>query len=271
VKLSLVKFIGKLVKVIFNYEVTHTIHDYLGGDLMRMLFGMVVSIVFSSLVILPNHLEAEGTDDNKYIQLAPANQIDIYERQILNSPIKYPQIKGLENVTAEQKINLTLRAGAEVANKHRLKLLADEKEAKAKWNSSQGPWRPYEYVFTYKIPFSDQNHLSVIYNEYFYTGGAHGISIGTTYNFNTKTGELIPLSKIIDGKTKVIQDYVFQQLQKQYSGYILIKSPNEIELNDKVRLWVFEKDGIKLIFKEYEVAAYAAGMPEVFVPYQVFK
>lgn len=238
---------------------------------MRTLFGMVISIVISSLILLPNQLEAEVTQNSKFIQLAPTNEIEIYERKILNSPIKYPQIKGLENTTAEQEINLTFRAGAELANKQRLKLLADEKEAKEKWNSSQGPWRPYDYVFTYKIPFYDQNHSSVIYNEYFYTGGAHGMSIGTTYNFNTKNGDLIPLSKIIGKKTKVIQKFVYQQLQKQYRGYILIKSPDEIDLNDKDRLWVFDKDGIKLIFKEYEVAAYAAGMPEIFVPYQVFK
>ena len=56
-----------------------------------------------------------------------------------------------------------------------------------------------------------------------------------------------------------------------YKGYVLIKSPNEIDLSDKNRLWAFDHAGIKLIFKEYEVAAYAAGMPEVFIPVQVYQ
>jgi Deacetylase PdaC/Protein of unknown function (DUF3298) len=238
---------------------------------MRKFYRLAMTTIIASSFILPIHSKAEITQNSKFVQLAPTEKATIYEMKIKNTPIKYPQEKGLKNGQAQQKINSTLKNGAELANKNRLKLLADEKEAKKKWNSSQGPWRPYEYVFTYKVPFNHLDHLSVIYYEYYYTGGAHGMTTGTTYNFDMKTGDLIPLSKLIDSKTKIIQEFTYQQLQKKFSGYILIKSPNEIILNDKDRLWVFDKAGIKLIFNEYEVAAYAAGMPEIVVPYQVFQ
>ncbi|WP_179194751.1 DUF3298 and DUF4163 domain-containing protein [Bacillus sp. EAC] len=232
---------------------------------MKYFFRMIVVIIFSSLTIMPSSTKAEVK------QLAPIEKAQIYKVKLKNSPITYPQVKGLKNRIAQEKINATLRKGADLANKNRLKLLFEEKEAKKKWTSSQGPWRPYEYIFTYKVPFNDRNKLSVIYNEYSYTGGAHGMTVGTTYNFNINTGEIIPLSKLINNKAKVIQQYAYQQLQKKYSGYILIESPNEIALNDKNRLWVFDQKGIKLIFGEYEVAAYAAGMPEVVVPYHMYK
>ncbi|WP_129690088.1 DUF3298 and DUF4163 domain-containing protein [Gottfriedia acidiceleris] len=197
--------------------------------------------------------------------------IKITEQKLNDAPIKYPQISGASNSTAQQKINSILKQGADLANSNRLKLLEDEKEAKSKWDASQGPWRPYEYVFTYKVLYNNLDKLSVIYNEYSYTGGAHGMTMGTTFNFDVKTGEVVPLSKLINENTKSVQEYAYQQLQKKYKGYVLIKSPNEIDLSDKNRLWAFDHAGIKLIFKEYEVAAYAAGMPEVFIPVQVYQ
>ncbi|PEJ58177.1 MULTISPECIES: DUF3298 and DUF4163 domain-containing protein [unclassified Bacillus (in: firmicutes)] len=202
---------------------------------------------------------------------ALTRHIKISEQKLNDAPIKYPQISGAPNSTAQQTINNLLKQGADTANNNRLKLLEDEKEAKAKWDSSQGPWRPYEYVFTYKVLYNNLDKLSIIYKEYSYTGGAHGMTTGTTYNFDVKTGEIVPLSKLINENTKSVQEYAYQQLQKKYKGYVLIKSPNEIDLSDKNRLWAFDHAGIKLIFKEYEVAAYAAGMPEVFIPVQVYQ
>lgn len=240
---------------------------------MKKITGCLITCIIASSLIIPNHSKAAIKQDSKVVQLAPTTlkKANINEVKLKNSPIKYPQVKGLSSKKAEQKINYTLQKGAQLANQHRLKLFADEKEAKKKWDSSQGPWRPYEYLFTYKVPFNDQGKLSVMYNEYVYTGGAHGMTTGTTYNFDTKTGDLIPLSKLIKGKEKSIRDYTYQQLQKKFNGYILIKSPKEIILDDQKRLWVFDKEGIKLIFSEYEVAAYAAGMPEIVLPYKLYK
>lgn len=240
---------------------------------MKKMYLFAFLFVITNAMLLPCNINAELNQNNKTLQLAPTTvqKAKIYAVKLKNSPIKYPQVRGLSNKNAELKINATLQQGAQLANQHRIKLFADEKEAKKNWDASQGPWRAYEYVFTYKVPFNDSGKLSVIYNEYSYTGGAHGMTIGTTYNFDTMTGNIIPLSKLIKGKEKSIQDYTYQQLQKKYSGYILIKSPNEIILNDKNRLWVFDKVGIKLIFNEYEVAAYVAGMPEIVVPFSYIR
>ncbi|WP_158095112.1 DUF3298 and DUF4163 domain-containing protein [Gottfriedia luciferensis] len=230
------------------------------------LLGMLINSIHLSST---KYVEAETRDLNKQDSLI--RHIKISEQKIENSPIRYPKISGASNSNAEQKINLTLKQGAELANNNRLKLIEDEKEAKNKWNASQGPWRPYEYVFTYKVPYNNLDKLSVIYKEYLYTGGAHGMTVGTTTNFDVKTGNIVQLSDLINGNTKAVQEYAYQQLQKKYKGYVLIKSPNEINLDDKNRLWQFDHAGIKLLFKEYEVAAYAAGMPEAFIPLQVYQ
>jgi len=240
---------------------------------MKKIIGFLITCVMTSSIVIPTYSQAAVKQSSKLVQLSPATvqKAQVYEVKLRNTPIKYPQVKGLSSKKAEHKINTTLQKGAKVANQHRLKLLADEKEAKAKWTSSQGPWRPYEYVFTYKVPINDAGKLSVVYYEYVYTGGAHGMTTGTTFNFDLNTGDQVQLSKLINGNEKSIQEYTYQQLQKKYSGYVLIKSPNEIVLNDKNRLWVFDQEGIKIIFSEYEVAAYAAGMPEIVVPYHIFQ
>ncbi|PGS50199.1 DUF3298 and DUF4163 domain-containing protein [Bacillus sp. AFS041924] len=236
----------------------------------KFIYYFFIIIMTSSINMATFKNVNAGTKDEIQVN-SLARHIKITEQKLNNAPIKYPQISGALNQAAQQKINNLLKQGAELANNNRLKLLEDEKEAKAKWDSSQGPWRPYEYVFTYKVLYNNLDKLSVIYNEYSYTGGAHGMTIGTTFNFDVKKGEVVPLSNLINGNTKPVQEYAYQQLQKKYKGYVLIKSPNEIDLTDKNRLWAFDHAGIKLIFKEYEVAAYAAGMPEVFIPIQVYQ
>lgn len=240
---------------------------------MKTLIGFLISSIMIGFILIPTYTQAAVKQNSKMVQYSPATvqKAQVYEVKLKNSPIRYPQVKGLSSKKAEQKINATLLKGAKVANQHRLKLFVDEKEAKDKWTSDQGPWRPYEYVFTYKVPFDDAGKLSVVYYEYVYTGGAHGLTSGTTYNFDLKTGNLIQLSELIKGNEKTIQDYTYQQLQKNYSGYVLITSPKEITLNDKNRLWVFDQQGIKFIFSQYEVAAYVAGMPEIVVPYNIFQ
>ena len=224
---------------------------------------------FSSSI--PNQVKAKVHQTTKLTQLSLTKKAVIYEKRIKNSPIFYPQIKGLANQNAQRKINTTLLKEAQSANKNRLKLLEEEKIEKKNWKSSLGPWRPYDYKFTYKVPYNDHNRLSVIYYQYIYTGGAHGNTKGITINFNTSTGDVIPLSKLINVKQKAVQTYAYNSLQKKYKGYTLIHSQNEIVLTDKDRLWVFDKIGIKLIFNQYEVAAYAAGMPEIVIPSSIYK
>jgi hypothetical protein len=220
---------------------------------------------------LSSHVKAEVNQTTKVVQLSRINKAVIYEKRLKNSPIIYPQVRGLKNQNAQRNINATLLKGAQSANKDRLKLIQQEIKDKKDWKVSMGPWRPYEYKFTNKVPYNENNRLSVIYYQYIYTGGAHGNTVGSTFNFNTMTGELIPLSKVINGKQEVVQNYTYNSLQKKYEGYTLIHSPSEIDLTDKVRLWAFDKSGIKLIFNEYEVAAYAAGMPEIVIPYSIYK
>ena len=218
---------------------------------------------------LPNYVNAKVNQIP--VQQNATKKAVIYEKYLENSPIIYPQVKGLANQKAQRKINAALLKKAQSANKNRLKLLEDEKVAKKHWKSSLGPFRPYEYKFTYKVPYNANNRLSVIYYQYIYTGGAHGNTKGITFNFNTSTGEVIPLSKMINGKQKAVQTHAYSSLQKKYKGYTLIHSQNEIVLTDKDRLWFFDKNGIKLIFNQYEVAAYAAGMPEVVIPSSIYK
>lgn len=229
----------------------------------KLIFLLILVLVHS--ISMPK-IHSEMKETSKLVQLAANQKAHIYVAQIRNSPIRYPQVSGLSNQYAQKNINNKLKHEAILANNNRLKLIEDEKQEKKSWDSSKGPWRPYEYKFTYKVPFNENNKLSIIYYEYYYTGGAHGGTNGKTFNFDLKTGDYIPLSSIIRGKQKEIQKYTYDMLQKKYEGYVLIHSPFGILLNDQDRLWVFNKKGITLIFKEYEVAAYAAGMPEIIVP-----
>lgn len=93
-------------------------------------------------------------------------------------------------------------------------------------------------------------------------------------NVGANTGNIINLSKVIKGKTKIVRNYVFKDLlnqQKRGQESLLIDSVNEVTINDTGRPWVFNSKGIKLFFHEYEVAPYSSGNPGVVVPETVYK
>lgn len=200
-----------------------------------------------------------------------AKPVTVTKVNIKNKPISYPQISNVRDQNARKKINEFLKSKAVKAEKDYTQFKAIEAKDKAEWDDSLGEWFPYEYSYTYKVKFNEKNHLSIIFYTYTYMGGAHGMTVGETVNFDVKTGKLYTLSSIIKGKITPVKNYAFNSLNKQFDGGLFITKASEIIINDRTTLWTFDKKGIRLIFSQYEVVPYAAGMPEVAIPYSVYK
>ena len=123
---------------------------------------------------------------------------------------------------------------------------------------------------SYEVKFNENNLLSIVMNADMYTGGAHGSTIVTSYNFNILMGQQLFVGDIAKNQTNLnkIKDYAINELSKRDYGFN--EELKNIELNNN-RPFYFTQNGIILMFQEYEVAAYPAGRPEVKIPIEVYK
>lgn len=196
--------------------------------------------------------------------------VTVTKVKIKNKPISYPQISHVKDQNARKKINEFLKNKGLNAEKSYTKFKAQEAKDKAEWDGSLGDWLGYGYEYFYKVTYNDHNQLSIIFYTYTYSGGAHGLMGAQSYNFDVKTGKLYTLSSIINGKTTEVKNAAFNSLTKQFEDGLFISKASEIVLNDRSTIWSFDKNGIRLIFSQYEVVPYAAGMPEVVIPKSVY-
>ena len=113
--------------------------------------------------------------------------------------------------------------------------------------------------------------LSVKYETFAYTGGAHPNSSVSFYNFNRKTGKIITLADMVSDTTALLKvvEKAFrkqQDLQPQNNleenGYFLHDGRFFLPANIGM-----STNGLIFYYNPYEIAAYAVGPIQVMVPY----
>ena len=133
---------------------------------------------------------------------------------------------------------------------------------------------PYEYDVSYEVKYNKNNVLSILIYDYTYMGGVHGLASVASYNFDMITGKQITLSSVAKTNSAYtkMERYARVDLLNQNAkmGMVFTEYLHELDI-DNSRPFYFYDNGIVVKFYEYEVAAYAAGMPEVKIPYSVFR
>jgi hypothetical protein len=187
----------------------------------------------------------------------------------------YPQVTGLISKSAQDKINETLAKHVRASYNAYVELERTEQEHREQYSGDfPESMLDYEYDMSYEVKYNENNLLSILIYDYMYTGGAHGMSTVTAYNFNVLTGQRLYLSDVAKSQSALnkIKKYVITDLTNRANRgeSIFIEELSDVEINNQ-RPFYFIPNGIAIKFYEYEVAPYAAGMPEVKVPYSVFK
>ena len=196
--------------------------------------------------------------------------------------IKYPKIEGLISGDAERKINNTILNHIKGSYQNAVELENDEISHRQEFYNENGYHVPssydyaysYEYDVSYEVKYNKNNVLSILIYDYMYMGGAHGSATVASYNFDMITGNQISLSSVAKNSSAYtkMERYARVDLLNQNAkmGMVFIEDLHELNI-DNSRPFYFYDNGIVVKFYEYEVAAYAAGMPEVKIPYSVFR
>ena len=169
--------------------------------------------------------------------------------------ISYPVISGLDNAEAEVAINKAFKAHAQTY------LEQTQKQAKELGAPPKDSAIQYEMDSGYKITYNRNGVLSVVVTDYEYLGGAHGGSTQTGMTFSLKDGKQIQLSDLLKSNSnyrKDIDKIINTQMNKNKDLYFA-DSFKGIAANQGYYL---TDSGITLYFQQYDLAPYAAGMPE---------
>lgn len=122
---------------------------------------------------------------------------------------------------------------------------------------------------------NDGTVLTLLFNDYSYTGGAHGQMASRAYCFDANSGELLTLDTVSvdpEGFAAFLTSFMLDEIQ------------NDPELSERVYLeeaelepalaalvregsWYFDYDGMVLFSDDYELSSHAAGPISFLVPY----
>lgn len=188
---------------------------------------------------------------------------DTVKKYIIN--VSYPQVSGLSNKQAENEINNTLTLRMQT-------LINDFKESSGDVIVEDDDNSTLDVDYVEELHTTIPDIISFKVNEsYFEAGAAHPGQTIETFNFNSKTGQLLTLNDLFDPSSdylKKISEYSVAELKKKL-GYSDQLSQGAAPKPDNYTAFLVTETGLKVIFNQYQVAAYAAGVQEVTIPYRV--
>ncbi len=121
--------------------------------------------------------------------------------------------------------------------------------------------------------YNDNDLLSIQQEWYSYTGGAHGNYGASNYAINLKTGKRIRLADLfLKTSQSELSDIIEQKILEQQAKYIgeqttLLEAGFSVEEIKPTENFYLTEKGIGFHYSPYEIAPYAIGSIEVFIPF----
>ncbi len=131
------------------------------------------------------------------------------------------------------------------------------------------PAHAFEALFVYKVTYNHLCILSLYFEKYEYTGGAHGNTIRFSETFNLRESRRVHLNELFTCSIDY-HKYIFKQAKAQ------IEEDPDIYFDNYARLLVeafneysfyCTQDGIVVYYEHYDIAPYSSGIREFLIPY----
>ena len=131
------------------------------------------------------------------------------------------------------------------------------------------PIRTFEAVLAYEVTYLCACVISVYFDQYQYTGGAHGNTIRSSQTWNLRDCALIELGRLV----RCLPDY---------KSYILAEVEAQIKENPEIYFENYKEliaetfnensfyskaEGLVVYYQQYDIAPYSSGIREFLLPY----
>lgn len=206
-------------------------------------------------------------------RLSPQVFAEKNKPKLFEITVEYPQLSGVSLPISAKFNQLAKSMATNESAKFRKDLLAQTAED-LKFTKERGGTNTIE--ISYNISHADNEIVSVLFGNYFYTGGVHPNSYSFVLNYDLKTGRELKLADLFKPNSdylKVISGYSIGQLKKDLgedsdAEWIEAGAGAKAE---NYKNWNITKKGILITFDSYQVASYAAGPQEVTIPFAEIK
>lgn len=126
-----------------------------------------------------------------------------------------------------------------------------------------------------RIQYNENQILSLEFYDHGYTGGAHGLSISKFIIIDLNDGHRLSLDEIFRPDYRNdLRDILNAQVRKQYdiaNNTDLRDAGFWVESFDPSENFYLNKDGLGFYYNQYEVAPFAMGPVDIFIPYNKLK
>lgn len=190
------------------------------------------------------------------------------DNDLVEVRLKIPKITKAKDKETEEKFNKLIEDKVlELKNQ-----VADQAKSDYETYKKEGfEFHKYEVYSEFKVTYNKNNFLSIPLRTYYYTGGAHGLTIQYGYNFDFNKGTEVSLKNFFkegfDYKG-IINKEIRKQIQEKKDEYYPELKFDSIEDN---QTYYIDGENLVVFYQQYEIAPYSSGIREFKIPLKDFK
>lgn len=236
-----------------------------------------------SLIFIPGLLAAQNSSDTLTWTREVVEHNDSFRNDSFDFSIhchyrqEYVLFSGNTDADSINRLLIEMLVNKNISDKSQVK-----KELETNGDSFTRSWRQnlpadmyslamgYEDQTSIQVAFQNRNYTTVLYNNYGYMGGAHGLSLQRYLSFQRPGGKLVENWQDLVTDTTAILKLAERTFKKE---------KNIQKFRSKSHMWFWGGDfylssnfgltdeGIRFVYTEYEIAPYAYGSTELLLPY----
>ena len=248
------------------------------NKLIIMALAITMAFTFtscnkSSKVEINNNENAitssQDTDEELVLTIETVDISDI-ENGRTYQDIKYPVVEYKNNATMQKSMDELNKKSKELAEEFKSNNKAYVRDYIKEFKNDDAM---YTFDSSMTCTFHNDKYLSLLNTTYIYTMGAHGMAFDNGYTYDIETGKLLSLKDFIKDEEE-LKAYLKDWARKQEEGMLFPEAEENIDnyFKDEYELQFKLADNeLKVIFQQYDIAPYAAGIIEVPVDKSLLK
>lgn len=191
---------------------------------------------------------------------------------ILTYRIEYPEIVSSNYEIGMHVFNKYNKEKALSLKERVMSELYEDAKKLYDYNTSNGyPIMVYEIILQYNITYNEYHIISLYYDQYEFTGGAHGNTIRTSQNWDLRVGKMIPLSYFFPNDPyylinilKSINNQIKEQIESGNNYYFDNYCQLVLE-TFRLENYYLTPRAIAIFFQQYDIAPYSSGIPVFYI------
>ncbi len=196
--------------------------------------------------------------------------------QMVDVSISYPQVDVKNNLKSSQDISAFYRNSAREYYNYAANDIYNSATKEYLHDLQQHfPFREYQVMQTYEATYNLGSLLSIYYDRYEYTAGAHGNTTRAADTWYLPNAMQLSLSDFFVGSYykavffEFVTNEVKSQIEQGNTYYFDDYAKNVFRYFDEKNYYLTDS-GFAVFYPLYTIAAYVQGIPVFIVPYEAF-